>query len=280
MRLNSVLKFLFARKTENEEDELLVRDFMKPRCEVEFIKISDSLATICKKFSYGNDLVLPVMIDNYDVIGVLHMSALIPNKMMDDDQKTQENVHEEWKPAYLVNMNDRIDYDDELLITNNEWKSDNVFDDKGKEQRTLLTSNNQWQNYLIPIASIIENAGIRRLFKLWKRYELIVCVDEHGSCSGIITKRIFTESILDKFALSDQIESKDLIVNGDTYLNEINIDFSKYIDVNDETVSSFVIGLFNKIPEKGEFITIGPYKIEVLSASGGYVKKVCIYYQK
>jgi ribosomal protein L9 len=109
-----------------------------------------------------------------------------------------------------------------------------------------------------------------------QKCDLVVVVDENGNCSGISTKMIFTENLLDKFILSDKIESDTIIVGGDVYLSEIGIDFSKYTEMEDDTVSSFVIRLFNKIPENCEFIIVGPYKIEVLSSSSKYINKVCI----
>lgn len=219
MRLYKILRNLINKNDEDDNHEMFARDFMKPRYNVEFIKTNDNLHEICEKFTLANDIILPVVIENYNVIGAIKLCSII-------------NKDENWKNALLSTI------------------------------------------------SIHENTFINRLLSLLNKYELIVCADEYGNCSGIVTKHIFTESILEKFILSDRIQDNELVVNGDTYLSEIDINFDTYSKTDEDTISSFVIELFNKIPEKGEFIIIGQYKIEILSANRGYVEKVRILKQQ
>lgn len=214
MRLRNLLNSIFRKQNADAEiQEIYVRDFMKPRSNVEFIKVTDDSQKIAEKFIQSNDMILPLIKDeSYNIIGSIKVYNIFKN----------------------------------------------------------------WHNAVQPIASIPENVPVNRLLTLLQKYDLIVVVDEYGNCSGIVTKRIFTESLLDKFILSDKTESDTIIVGGDVYLSEIGIDFSKYVEMKGDTVSSFVISLFNKMPENSEFIVVGPYKIEVLSCNNKYINKVCI----
>lgn len=213
MRLKNLLRSLFLKKNSDDIDlpELYVRDFMKPRSDVEFVQIDDDVKTIADSFVKSNDIVLPVVSDTYNVIGYIK--------------------------AYNVSH----------------------------------------YNAVLPTCYIPENIRVNRLLSLLIEYDLIVVTGEDGFCSGIVTKIIFIENLLQKFILSDNIDNDSIIVSGDVYISEIDIDFSKYVNVDDDTVSSFVINLFDKMPEKSEFIIIGPYKIEVLAASDNYVEKICIH---
>ncbi len=135
-----------------------------------------------------------------------------------------------------------------------------------------------WLSYIQKVAFLSENSNINNVLFQLHSWPLVVVIDEFGQAIGIITKQIFSDTIIEKVYLSNQSNSKEIILQGDMYIDELKniINLDKYNSFNADTVSAFVICLFDRIPGVGDKIFIGDYEIIVLESDRKYVKSIKI----
>lgn len=135
-----------------------------------------------------------------------------------------------------------------------------------------------WSSYMKKVTFLAENSNINNVLLLLNNWPLIVVMDEFCNGVGVITKQIFADTIIEKVYLIHQSNNKEMILLGDTNLDEVSniINLEPYNTFNVDTISAFVICLFDKIPMIGEKIFIGDYEIEVLDADRKYIKSIKI----
>lgn len=141
-----------------------------------------------------------------------------------------------------------------------------------------ISTKEHWMSYIEKVTFLSENSDINNVLLLLHTWPLIVVVDEFGNAVGVITKQIFSDTIIEKIYLTHQTNNKEIILQGDMYIDELKniIDLQQYNVCNVDTVSAFVICLFDKIPLIGDKIFIGDYEITVLEADRKYVKSIKI----
>jgi CBS domain containing-hemolysin-like protein len=141
-----------------------------------------------------------------------------------------------------------------------------------------INTKEHWMSYVQKVTFLSENSSINNVLILLHTWPLIVVVDEFGNAVGVITKRIFSDTVIEKVYLSHQINNKEIILQGDMYIDELKgiIDLDQYNICNVDTVNAFVICLFDKIPIIGEKIFIGDYEINVIEADRKYIKSIKI----
>jgi CBS domain containing-hemolysin-like protein len=141
-----------------------------------------------------------------------------------------------------------------------------------------ISTKEHWMSYVQKVTFLSENSSINNVLILLHTWPMIVVVDEFGNAVGVITKQIFSDTVIEKVYLSHQTNNKEIILQGDMYIDELKgiIDLDQYNVCNVDTVNAFVICLFDKIPIVGEKIFIGDYEINVIEADKRYVKSVKI----
>ncbi len=141
-----------------------------------------------------------------------------------------------------------------------------------------INTKEHWMSYVQKVTFLSENSSINNVLILLHTWPMIVVVDEFGNAVGVITKQIFSDTVIEKVYLSHQTNNKEIILQGDMYIDELKgiIDLDQYNTSNVDTVNAFVICLFDKIPIVGEKIFIGDYEINVIEADKRYVKSIKI----
>ena len=141
-----------------------------------------------------------------------------------------------------------------------------------------VNSKEHWMSYVQKVTFLSENSSINNVLILLHSWPMIVVVDEFGNAVGVITKQIFSDTVIEKVYLSHQTNNKEIILQGDMYIDELKgiIDLDQYNICNVDTVNAFVICLFDKIPIVGEKIFIGDYEINVIEADRKYIKSIKI----
>lgn len=116
--------------------------------------------------------------------------------------------------------------------------------------------------------------------------QIAFVVDEYGGFAGLITIYDITESIVGSIPNNNAHAEKkivvrangSLLVDGQTSIEALNefIDLSDLEDGDFQTVAGLIMSQLGKIPTEGEWITIGPYKIEVVDMDRQRIDKVLI----
>jgi putative hemolysin len=117
------------------------------------------------------------------------------------------------------------------------------------------------------------------------RQSISIIVDEWGGTSGLIT----TEDLLEELTgdIEDeydparfriqQLDSDRWMVSGRMEVDEINRRFDLGIPEGDyETLGGYLIHVLQRIPKKGETVTIGDYRYEIVKATRTKVRIVII----
>lgn len=141
------------------------------------------------------------------------------------------------------------------------------------------------RDILFPIKVIPESMLAKDILNLFMRDHKSICwvVDEFGGTAGIVTLEDVLEEIFGEIKdehdteqfVEKQIYEDEFIFSGRLevdYLNEkykLNLPEGEY-----ETLAGFILSNHENIPEKGEEIFIGNFKIKILSVSETRVETV------
>jgi putative hemolysin len=153
------------------------------------------------------------------------------------------------------------------------------------------------QNKQIKLAKLItepiiipENADAQKvldLIRLKKNHTCLV-VNEYGGLEGMITLHDIIENIVGEIPEEGEAddpdifirEDKSVLVNGDApietlmdVLDDFQVDFE---ETDYTTVAGFVLNLIDKIPQTGDLIMFGDYRIEIIDMDGNKIDKVLI----
>jgi putative hemolysin len=120
---------------------------------------------------------------------------------------------------------------------------------------------------------------------LEKRNSIAIVVDEHGGTAGIVTIEDILEELFgeieDEFDIQEDIcksIAKDTyIISGKVEVDHINEKYSASGGLNIEegdyeTLSGFITTRLGRIPNQGEVVTIGNFKIQIIRATAKKVE--------
>jgi len=118
---------------------------------------------------------------------------------------------------------------------------------------------------------------------LEKRSSIEIVVDEHGGTAGIVTIEDILEELFgeieDEFDIQESIcrrVAKDTyIISGKVEVDHINEKYSLNIEEGDyETLSGFISTQLGRIPDQGENVSIGNFKIQIVRAAAQRIELV------
>ena len=139
---------------------------------------------------------------------------------------------------------------------------------------------------LRPAIFIPESKRLNILLNEFKssRNHIAIVIDEHGGVSGLVTIEDVIEEIVGE--IDDEHDAKtesriiaqnhdDYIVDALTTLDEFNSYFlSSFTDEDVETIGGYLINKFERVPLKGEVISISDLLFKVLSADSRTIKRI------
>ena len=111
---------------------------------------------------------------------------------------------------------------------------------------------------------------------LEKRTSIAIVVDEHGGTAGIVTIEDILEELFgeieDEFdiqeAICRRIANDTYIISGKVEVDHINEKYNLDIEEgNYETLSGFITTQLGRIPNQGEVVTIGNFKIQIVRSA-------------
>jgi putative hemolysin len=118
---------------------------------------------------------------------------------------------------------------------------------------------------------------------LEKRNSIAVVVDEHGGTAGIVTTEDILEELFgeieDEFDIQQDVcrrTAKDTyIISGKVEVDHINEKFNLNIEEGDyETLSGFITTQLGRIPNQGESVSIGNFRIQIVRAAAQKIELV------
>jgi putative hemolysin len=111
---------------------------------------------------------------------------------------------------------------------------------------------------------------------LEKRNSIAIVVDEHGGTAGIVTIEDILEELFgeieDEFDIEEDICRRvaidTYIISGKVEVDHINEKYNLNLDEGDyETLSGFITTRLGRIPNQGEIVTIGNFKIQIIRST-------------
>jgi len=121
---------------------------------------------------------------------------------------------------------------------------------------------------------------------LEKRLSIAIVVDEFGGTAGLVTVEDIIEEMLgeirDEYDEEEEvlkkIDDNSYVISGRVEIDRINEEFELNIPEGDyETIGGFIMTHIGRIPTRGEFIEIPPYKIQVLYADKTKIDLVKVF---
>lgn len=144
------------------------------------------------------------------------------------------------------------------------------------------------KNLVHPAYFAPETMDVDHLLKEMQRYKksMAVIVDSYGGTAGIVTMEDILEEIVGEIDDEyDDEEEKDVeviapqvwIVKGDVEIDHLNDEYEMSLPEGDyETIAGMVLDHLEKIPVRGQMLTIGDYRIQVLQVSARKIEKIRI----
>ncbi|MFZ8801586.1 MAG: hemolysin family protein [Candidatus Calescibacterium sp.] len=131
--------------------------------------------------------------------------------------------------------------------------------------------------YAPPNKSVIDQL---RDFRRWKTH-MVCIIDDQGKFEGIVTMEDIIEEIVGsiKDEFSDQkenfwVDGEFIYAKGQTPIRDINRELGVNIDERFSTISSTIISILGRIPEKGEKIIFDGWEIEVIDSTRSKINLV------
>lgn len=142
------------------------------------------------------------------------------------------------------------------------------------------------QQVLRPIDVFPETYAANLLLSqfIQKRQGIAVVVDEFGGTSGIVSMEDVIEEIFgeiddefdDEETVEEYLGDNEYILSARLEIDYLNQSYKLNIPESEdyETLAGFIISNYESIPELGEEITIEPFKITILKATGNKILEV------
>lgn len=136
-----------------------------------------------------------------------------------------------------------------------------------------------------------ENMDVDILLKEMQkqRKSMTIIVDSYGGTAGIVTIEDILEEIVGEIEdeYDDEQEHDVQQISPNTWIAMADVEIDHLADDHDiqlpegdyETIAGLILDLLEKIPHQGQFITIAPYRIQVLQATDKKIIKVKIHKQ-
>jgi CBS domain containing-hemolysin-like protein len=135
-----------------------------------------------------------------------------------------------------------------------------------------------------------ENTDLDVLLKDMQRKHrsIAVIVDAYGGTSGIVTMEDILEEIVgdieDEYDVEEEIREVEQI-SPNTWLAQADVEIDRLADEygielpegDYETIAGLILDKLERIPHQGQFISIPPFRLQVLQATDKKVIKVKIY---
>ncbi|APC96875.1 HlyC/CorC family transporter [Francisella frigiditurris] len=150
-----------------------------------------------------------------------------------------------------------------------------IFDIEVEDTTSKELDANDIRGILRPAIFIPETKKLNALLKDFKNSQnhIAIVVDEYGAISGLITIEDILEEIVgdidDEFDTINQAIKKlnedKFIIDATTSIEEFNEYFGTKIDEEDDfdTVAGMIIQILERLPKKGEYVTVGEFKFTV-----------------
>lgn len=121
-----------------------------------------------------------------------------------------------------------------------------------------------------------------------KHRTMAIIVDSYGGTSGIVTMEDILEEIVGDIEdeYDDEEENRDVEqVSPNTWLAQADVEIDRLADEHGielpegdyETVAGLILDKLERIPHQGQFISIPPYRLQVLQATDKKIIKVKIH---
>ncbi len=156
----------------------------------------------------------------------------------------------------------------------------NIYDILDSEDQTIdLRSLVIVPPYIPEVAHL--DVALQEMLRL--KSQVMICFDEFGGCSGMLTREDIIEEItgeiMDEY---DRKEEVKLTVRRNHYLAEGTLDLDDLAEatdlelekVNCDTLSGFIYHRLNRVPRRGEHLEIDGWRIEVIQMDRHRIKKV------
>lgn len=153
--------------------------------------------------------------------------------------------------------------------------------------------NKKLKDIVREVLYVPENTKINELFKEMRRRKvhMAIVVDEYGGTAGLVTLEDLLEELVgeieDEYDKEEKmfsfVDSNNLIVDAKMNIYELNEILEekwkeRLPETEYDTVGGLVLDVLGRVPEKGEEIDIGNFKLKVESMKGQRIEKIKITY--
>jgi putative hemolysin len=229
--------------------ELMARQVMRPRTEIDAIEIDATLDEVVKEFVEGKHSRLPVYEGDLDhILGLLHVNDVFA-------------CIAGLQPAFATGGNGPA------------RASDRPFNVK---------------DIMRPMLAVPETVDVADLLNRMQQggHQMVVVIDEYGGTAGIITLEDIVEEIVGE--LRDEFEPTNAnagdivvtpegtIVNGLASIDDVNEALGLEIESEADTIGGFVFEMLGRKPELGDEVSHNGFVFRVEALDGLRIAKVRI----
>lgn len=120
-----------------------------------------------------------------------------------------------------------------------------------------------------------------------ERIHYAIILDEYGSTKGIVTMDDVVDALIGNVTEQNQNEYEITPRNGNSwfvdgqysfaeFLHYFDIEMEEDINGNFVTIAGFFINKFNNLPDIGDKLTIGSYRLEIIDKDGQRIDKILV----
>jgi Hemolysins and related proteins containing CBS domains len=192
-----------------------------------------------------------------------------------DDLEDVQNLFEQTKHSKLIVYSENIDNIIGYIHLND--VVDNIM--HGRQKTSV-------ESLVRPIDFFPETYNANRLLRhfILKHQAIAVVVDEFGGTAGIVTMEDIIEEIFGEIndeydeeeGVQRKLRSDTFILSARLEIDYLNETYGLQLPVSEdyETLAGMILHFYESIPEQGEEIVIGNYKIKIIKASNKKLEEV------